>query len=1172
MKTLSAPLKELADWEKLTGALKKKQAVSLNGCLDSQKLHFFYALSEPYPERLILTPDEQSARRIAGEYRFYDRNTIYYPAKDLFFYQADLHGGALSDERLRVLRRLLQKESLTVVTTPDALLTPILPLREYAEHMLTIREGDTVAEEELSGKLTEMGYFRDYSADGTGKFAIRGGIVDVYDPTLELPVRIELWGDEVTSIRSFDPDSQRSAENLKEAEFFPATELPISAKRLENGLSRIKKEGRQRREELRASMKTEEAHRLKGILELLSEEITEDGRPANPDGYIHYFYENTVSLTDLFAGEDAIVLLDEPAHIEEELTRISEGYGESLLSRYEGGYILPGQRELCLKSDGIKEKLSADRTVSMQMISKKDPLVKTEVKSELRVQSMASYLGSFESLASDLTRYRRAKYRVLLLSPSVSRAKRLAKELFDRDLGAFFSEDLDRTLQPSEVMVSVGSVPRGFEYPDLRFAVVSEGDLDGRKKKRKVRQFKGSGISDISDLKPGDYVIHESHGMGIYRGIEKVEVNHIAKDFMKLEYRNGGILYVLASNFSSVQKYASRDAQAKPKLAKLGGREWDRTKSKAREAVNAVARDLVELYAKRQSRKGYEFSGDTVWQKEFEELFPYEETEDQLKAIRECKSDMESPRIMDRLLCGDVGFGKTEVAIRAAFKAVQDNKQVAILVPTTILASQHYQTFKQRLRDFPVSVEMLSRFKSAGEQRGILNRLKKGQVDILIGTHRLLSKDVEFKDLGLLIIDEEQRFGVTHKEKIKKIKADVDVLALSATPIPRTLHMSLAGIRDMSILNEAPEDRMPIQTFVCEYDEEIVREAIRRELSRGGQVYYVYNRIGNIGSVCEKVKALVPEANVSFAHGQMPEGELEGIMSEFVEGAIDVLVSTTIIETGMDIPNVNTLIIHDSERMGLSQLYQLRGRVGRSNRTAYAFLMYRRDLMLKEVAEKRLSAIREFTDLGSGMKVAMRDLEIRGAGNLLGHMQHGHIEAVGYDLYCRMLGEAVKTLKGEETIEDFETAVDLGVDAYIPQGYIPGEGQKLEIYRRIAGLESADELEDMQAELFDRFGKVPRPLTNLLRVSLLRSRAHELYITKLTGGNGSIQILLKEDAKLNAAGIPELLKKIRRLKFSPKPQPSFSVSYSKAAFAEQEESLILELCEKLLDRMKEYLL
>ena len=658
----------------------------------------------------------------------------------------------------------------------------------------------------------------------------------------------------------------------------------------------------------------------------------------------------------------------------------------------------------------------------------------------------------------------------------------------------------------------------------LKFVVISESDIFGgeKKKKKRKRIYEGEKIASFTDLNIGDYVVHESHGLGIYRGIEKIEVDKTEKDYIKIEYAGGGNLYILATQLEQIQKYAGAGAK-KPKLNKLGGQEWNKTKSRVRGAVKEIAEDLVKLYAVRQNEQGFAFGPDTVWQKEFEEMFPFEETEDQDLAIAATKADMESTKIMDRLICGDVGYGKTEIAIRAAFKAVQDGKQVAFLVPTTILAQQHYNNFVQRMKDFPVNIDLLCRFRSSAEQKKTIEKLKKGQVDIIVGTHRLLSKDVVYKDLGLLIIDEEQRFGVAHKEKIKQLKTNIDVLTLTATPIPRTLHMSLIGIRDMSVLEEPPMDRVPIQTYVMEYNEELVREAISRELARGGQAYFVYNRVREIADVATKIAELVPEANVAYAHGQMKETELENIMYRFINGEIDVLVSTTIIETGLDISNVNTMIIHDADNMGLSQLYQLRGRVGRSNRTAYAFLMYKRDKMLKEVAEKRLAAIKEYTELGSGFKIAMRDLEIRGAGSLLGERQHGHMEAVGYDLYCKMLNEAVKEAKGIAVEESFDTSIDIVIDAYIPMGYIPNELQKLDIYKRIADIETQEETEEMTEELIDRFGDPPKSVENLLYIAKIKSMAHRLYFTEVAQKGESVRFTLYEKARIDVAKIPELV-------------------------------------------------
>ncbi|MFR2487749.1 MAG: transcription-repair coupling factor, partial [Hungatella sp.] len=711
---------------------------------------------------------------------------------------------------------------------------------------------------------------------------------------------------------------------------------------------------------------------------------------------------------------------------------------------------------------------------------------------------------------------------------------------------------------------------RGFEYPMIKFIVITEGDMFGvekKKRKRKKTTYEGTKIQSFSDLSVGDYVVHEDHGLGIYRGIEKIEQDGVIKDYLKVEYGDGGNLYLPATRLDGIQKYAGSEAK-KPKLNRLGGDQWNKTKTRVKGAVKEIARDLVQLYAARQDTQGFPYGPDTVWQKEFEEMFPYEETEDQLDAIDATKGDMESRKIMDRLICGDVGYGKTEIALRAAFKAVQDEKQVVYLVPTTILAQQHYNTFVQRMKDFPVRVDLMSRFRTPGQVKKTLEDLKRGLVDIVIGTHRVLSKDVQFKDLGLLIIDEEQRFGVAHKEKIKKLKENIDVLTLTATPIPRTLHMSLVGIRDMSVLEEPPVDRMPIQTYVMEYNDEMVREAINRELSRGGQVYYVYNRVSNIDEVANHIASLVPEASVTFAHGQMHEHELERIMFDFVNGEIDVLVCTTIIETGLDIPNANTMIIQDADRMGLSQLYQLRGRVGRSSRTSYAFLMYRRDKMLREEAEKRLQAIREFTELGSGIKIAMRDLEIRGAGNVLGAEQHGHMEAVGYDLYCKLLNQAVLELKGQRREEDtYETVVDCDIDAYIPTSYIKNEYQKLDIYKRISSIENEDEHMDMQDELMDRFGDIPKPVENLLHVAAIKALAHGAYVTEVNINSQEIRLTMYQKAKLNVAGIPAMVERYRGdLKFHMADEPYFTFidrrkNQTTAGMMEQAEELLKQLRE-----------
>lgn len=1175
MQVLRKPFEEMGELPRIREVLGKGGTVGLSGCVDSQKMHMAYGLGDGFRNKVIVTFSDLRAREIYEDYQFYDRNTMLYPAKDLIFYQADVHGNRLTMERMKVLRRILEGAPVTVVTTFDSLMAYQTPLQALKKGVVKLQKGRELSLKELSETLAATGYDKVYQVETPGQFAVRGGIVDIFDLTEENPYRIELWGDEIDSIRSFDVLSQRSIENLSSVSIYPATELVLFEDNAAAGAAAIEKEGKKAEKKLREQFLTEEAHRIKMHIGELKEQIMEQRSFANLEGYIRYFYQEAESFLDFFEPEKTLFVLDEPARLKEHADAVELEFRESMLHRVEKGYVLPGQMELLMSVEKTAARLERRRVVMLSAIYQKNTLLKEEEHFDITAKSVAPYNNSFEMLVGDLRRYKKAGYRVLLLSGSRTRAKRLAMDLAEQELPAFYSEDPERELAAGEIMTSYGHVLRGFEYPLLKYVILSESDIfgaDKKKKKKKHKKYEGQKIRDFAELNVGDYVVHESHGLGIYRGIEKVEVENVVKDYMKIEYRDGGNLYILATGFDVIQKYASADAK-KPKLNKLGTQEWTRTRNKVKNAVGEVARDLVELYAARSQKQGFQFDRDTVWQREFEEMFPFEETEDQLAAIEATKADMESGRIMDRLICGDVGYGKTEIAIRAAFKAVQSGKQVVFLVPTTILAQQHYNTFMQRMKDFPIRVDLMSRFRTPAEQKKTTEDLKKGLVDIVIGTHRVLSADMVYKDLGLLIVDEEQRFGVTHKEKIKQMKETVDVLTLTATPIPRTLHMSLIGIRDMSVLEEAPNERMPIQTYVMEYNEEMVREAIVRELARGGQVYYVYNRVNNIADVAASLAALVPEANVAFAHGQMKERELERIMYDFIDGEIDVLVSTTIIETGLDISNVNTIIIHDSDQMGLSQLYQLRGRVGRSNRTAYAFLMYKRDKLLKEVAEKRLQAIKEFTALGSGFRIAMRDLEIRGAGNLLGRKQHGHMEAVGYDLYCKMLNEAVKHLKGEEQEVDFTTTIDLDVDAYIPPSYIMNEVRKLDIYKRIAGIEDRAESEDMKEELLDRFGELPRSVENLLRIALIRQQAHKLYLSEVQGKNELLTFQFLPDAPVRIEKLPELLCiHGRKLTFHPKGDPCLRYRYKKCGFSEKDAEMLLALTEQLLADIQDKLM
>lgn len=1169
MKAFTEYLKELSFYEDARRALMAQKTVLISGCADAQKAQMLCGQGEDYPYKLVLTFSDVKAKELYEDYSFFDKNTILFPAKDYIFFQADIRGQEMTKERICCYRRILEKEPLTIVTTVDALLAPCLPLQMLEENCITISAESIVEEEAVAMKLVKMGYEKTYQVEEPGQFSIRGGIIDIYDLTEENPYRIELWGDEVESIRRFDVLSQRSVEALRTVTIYPATEMILTKQQKLDGLKAIEAEAKQAAEALKKENKLEEAHRVKVQTEQLREQMEEFGVMANLDSYMKYFCPQLVSFLSLFPKDELLVTLDEPLHGKEHLNAVELEFRESMEHRLEKGYALPGQAALLYTADQVWAMLTGQRLLLLSVLDSNLPFLKVEERYYADARAVNSFQNSFEILLENLRRYHKNRYRVILLSPSRTRAKRLAEDICANELTAFYSEDTERVLQNGEIMVMHGQISKGFEYPSIRLAVITESDIFGKHaKKRKKKRYEGQKIHDFTELKVGDYVVHETHGLGIYRGIEKVCVDKVMKDYMKIEYRDGGTLYVLATGFDAVMKYASAESKA-PKLNKLGTQEWTKTKSKVKGAVNEVAKDLVKLYAAREHGKGYQYGKDTVWQREFEEMFPYEETQDQLLAIDATKADMESGRIMDRLICGDVGYGKTEVAIRAAFKAVQEGKQVVFLVPTTILAKQHYDNFVQRMKDFPVTIEMMSRFRTAAQQKKTIEGLKKGLVDIVIGTHRVLSKDVTYKDLGLLIIDEEQRFGVTHKEKIKKMRENIDVLTLTATPIPRTLHMSLIGIRDMSVLEEAPMDRMPIQTYVMEFNDEMIREAIERELSRGGQVYYVYNRVEDIADVAGRVQKLVPGASVSFAHGQMSERELEDIMYDFINGEIDVLVSTTIIETGLDIANANTMIIQDADRFGLSQLYQLRGRVGRSSRMAYAFLLYRRDKLLKEVAEKRLAAIREFTDLGSGIKIAMRDLEIRGAGNLLGEAQSGHMAAVGYDLYCKMLNEAVKELKGEKEEDQFTTTMDLNIDAFIPESYIKNEYQKLDIYKRIAAITTEEEMDDMTEELIDRFGDIPKKVQQLLHIAALKSLAHAAYVTAVEQKGSDFKFTLYEKAKLDPQKIPGLLQRYgNKLVFRAEEPPYFFYQKKGRSGKETGEDTI-QLLRKILEDIRE---
>ncbi|MCR5237266.1 MAG: transcription-repair coupling factor [Lachnospiraceae bacterium] len=1199
--------------------MKLKGITEVTGLTDTARTVLSYALAEN-DIRLFVVADELRAKEVAETANLFGKNVYYYPARDLMFYQADLSGNLLLRQRMQTLKALYEWTTgstgtpkrpagdasektaegtserpagdasektaegtsenasidtgsasdvggLTIITTFDALMEKMPPGDLITDNLITIKPGDEIDTEDLTRALTDNGYEREPEVLEPGQFAVRGGIIDIYPLTDDNPYRIEFWGDEVDSIREFDALSQRSIEQLKKIDIYPATDLITNEDIRVGAKVRIEEEGNKTEERLRKSMNTEAAYRIKTATNEICEGLIYN-MAGNLSPYITYLYDKTDTFLDKFKNNKIRIFIDEPARCEERGLAVEKEWSDSSVHRIEGGYMLPGEADIMVSAKSVYSSLMSMPVISMSMIELHHELYKAERRFSVNSRGISSYHKVFTELITDLKQYKKNGSRVVILSPSHTRARKLTEDIRELEINAFYSDEPSRDLKKGEIMLSYGNLSQGFEFPDIGFAVISESDIFGgrvRKKRRRHSQYEGTRIASYTDLTVGDYVVHEDHGIGVYRGIIQIEIGGVTRDYVRIEYSGGNFVNVFASNLGSLQKYAGKDSDKKIKLSKIGGTEWTRNKAKVKKSVDKIARQLVELYAERSRDEGYTYGEDTVWQKEFEEVFPFEETEDQLKAIEEVKADMQSNKIMDRLICGDVGFGKTEVAIRAAFKAVQEGKQVAVLVPTTILAEQHMQTFTQRMSSYPVKIEMLSRFRTPSQMKKTIAGLKSGGVDIVIGTHRLLSKDVGFKNLGLLVVDEEQRFGVTHKERIKELRHNVDVMTLTATPIPRTLHMSLVGIRDMSILTEAPQDRQPIQTFVMEYSEEMVREAITRELARNGQVYYVYNRVSDIADIAAKIQALLPDAVVAYAHGQMNERQLEDIMVDFINGEIDILVSTTIIETGLDIPNVNTIIVHDSERMGLAQLYQLRGRVGRSNRTAYAFLMYRKNKMLKETAEKRLAAIKEFTDLGSGFRIAMKDLEIRGAGNVLGAEQSGHMAEVGYDLYCKMLDTAVKKEKGIDDGGDYSTYINMDIDAMIPDNYVRNESMKLDLYKRIAQIASEEEASDIRDELLDRFGKVPRGTENLIDISLLRMKAHRLFIESMTVTDKEITMAIYMNATIDPTNIAPMLNSFNgKMRFVTNKKPTFIYSIDAA----DKKLPPLDITSKVLDGME----
>lgn len=1106
--------------------------IGVFGLAESQR-RFFLAnfCDEIKRPLLIITHDLQEATTIQEELArlLSEEQVLLFPELELLPHERLVNDLSLKVQRLQVLEEVLfQLEDKIIVTTIQALLRKGASLTHFKENSFELKWGTEVDLNQLTKSLVRMGYERVGMVEGKGQFSIRGGVIDIYPMTRVNPIRIDLFGDEVDSLREFDLITQRSIKNLDQVWITPSNEIIFDSQVGRKVATEIRKEATGLLGSLRKMGKEEEYVSLQRKIEEDAERLSEGIRFEGMEQYLPYFESEMGTILEIF--KDQLVVIDSPERTESRAEHFFKEIQETELSLMEQGIILPSYSKLFTQFTGVLWDLHETSLLMMDYRQYKLDWMMADQEIEFQAKDVEPFHGKVDLLTQAVKDRLHGKYRVIITLSTESKCKRLVEHFREEELLVSYVPEITKAIKPGQLIVTVGNMSKGLVFEELKLVLFTEMEIFGRqkKKKRKIKEFnEGVRISSFEELEPGDYVVHENHGIGRYLGVKTLEVQGNHQDYLVIKYAGEDKLYVPTNQVDLIQKFIGAENQP-PKLYKLGSSEWNRVKKKIRESVQEIAVDLLKLYAERELVRGHAFSKDTVWQKEFEEAFPYEETPDQMKAIIEVKGDMEEAKPMDRLICGDVGYGKTEVAIRAAFKTVQDGKQVAVLVPTTVLAQQHYSTFKERFKEFPVNVEMVSRFRSASEQKRILEDLRKGMVDVIIGTHRLLSKDVTFKDLGLMIIDEEQRFGVTHKERLKELRKNVDAITLTATPIPRTLHMALVGVRDMSVIETPPEDRYPIRTYVREYNEELIRDAVSREINRGGQVYFVHNRVEDIDEIAGKIMRLVPNARVGVGHGQMNEHRLEQLMVSFLEGEYDVLVCTTIIETGLDIPNVNTIIINDADRMGLSQLYQLRGRVGRSNRIAYAYLLYKRGKILSEVAEKRLRAIKEFTNLGSGFKIAMRDLEIRGAGNILGAEQHGHIAAIGFSLYCKLLDESVRQLQGKIEDEDVLPTIELKLDAYIPEDYIPDSKQKIEIYKKIAGIRNQEDVVELVDELEDRFGEVSQPVLNLIQIAGLKFTAGNLNIEEIKAKGEEITIQFRSPDKVDGELIFALTQLYRR--------------------------------------------
>ena len=1165
-------IKELENLDKfseyITEIKNKISPIVLSGLSSVGKIQLIEASKQYTGKNLcIITYNELQARNIVKDLKYFSNNVVYFPKREIASYDYVAESKDLPYERIETLNKIFEQEknkrsNLIVVTTIEALMQKMISREEIYKTTLEFEVGKTFEQENLKQALVHLGYERADIVEGKGQFSIRGGIIDIGTSNNQ-GIRIEFWGDEVDSIRSFSITSQRSNKMLDKAVIYPSHEL-IVTKDIQEVCKQIEKRlEKETNDEIRENISQD--------LEL----IKSGDYISKIDKYFNCFYDTQNTLLD-YLNDKYLLFIDSIDKINARQENILKDNTQLMDTQLDKNRVIP---------DSIKniEKFDIEEIENKQLIY----LYETDLLTSSEKSKFSSHVYNFKYrdihffkseikiLTDEVKKAQEQKKKIIILAGNETGSKKIEELLSQEEITYKYFEKLDdqetliyknpieQELSAGHVIISNGTLSSGFENYDLNLTVITSEDFIGSetRKRRHSDAFKQGEKVVFADLHAGDYVVHKTQGIGIYIGVNTITTaDGITKDYIKIKYKNDDSLYVPTDMLDNIRKYIG-GGEGEPKLNRLGSKEWENTKARVKSNLREVARDLIELYAKRQKAKGFMFSKDTPWQKEFEDSFPYQETEDQLRCISEVKKDMETDKPMDRLLCGDVGYGKTEVAIRAAFKAVMDQKQVAYLVPTTILANQQYEEFKSRMEDFAIRVELLNRFRTKKEQETIIKKLKLGEIDVIVGTHRILSKDVEFKDLGLLIIDEEHRFGVKDKEKIKKLKENIDVLTMTATPIPRTLHMSIVGIRDMSVIYEPPQNRKPVQTYVLEYDSEVIKEAITKELERNGQVFYLFNNVSGIIRKADEISKLVPEAKVEFAHGKMTGEEIESIMQDFIDHKIDVLVCTTILESGIDIPNANTIIVENADRLGLAQLYQIRGRVGRSERQGYAYITYRREKLLSEIADKRLKAIKEFTEFGSGFKIAMRDLEIRGAGSLLGEIQSGHMEQVGYDTYCKLLDEVVKEMQGTEVKEEKEIQIDINLSSYIPDTYIEDQAQKIEIYQDIALCRNDEDIEDVIDEIIDRYGSMPKEVENLIEIARIKIVAREASVIKVTQKEKSIMVNLdKDDIKIDEEKIKVLLEKYgTKLRFSAGVEPYITLKIN-----EKDEEKIISQIKELL--------